>query len=231
MALANNHAGASEKRPLAGRTRQAGLWPQSHHRIHGRQEFAGSFGGGEQGFSYVECNPGEARTRPQVTQRKAAKPSPKQTSSGCASKMAVRIAFWSLATQEMVEVRAKLSALAKDAVETTANNVGQADQPDMLQAQVEADEPSSRSSPSSRNNCARGACWLRVASSQRTSFDAPRRQSRTAPPERGTVHTKLLRDSPAVKIAAFSVTRADAELTRARRERIPGFISARWVCQ
>ena len=55
----------------------------------------------------------------------------------------VRIAFYqSLAAQQMVEMRTRLSELAKDAVETTQQlfNVGQADQPDLLQAQVEADE-------------------------------------------------------------------------------------------
>ena len=42
----------------------------------------------------------------------------------------------------MVQTRSKLSGLAKDAVETTQQlfNIGQADEPDLLQAQVEADE-------------------------------------------------------------------------------------------
>ena len=55
----------------------------------------------------------------------------------------VRIAFYqSLAMQAMVETRAKLRDIAKDAAETTRQlfNVGQADEPDVLEADVEADQ-------------------------------------------------------------------------------------------
>jgi len=82
-------------------------------------------------------------------------------------RMGVRIAFYeSLAAEQMVEMRRKLSALANDAVETTQQlfNVGQADQPDVLQAEVEADEADlAHCYPRNKSNSARGgpgrSCW------------------------------------------------------------------------
>src|SRR5207245_7058272 len=50
--------------------------------------------------------------------------------------------YRALAAQEKVELRHKLSQVANDAVQTSHQlaNVGQADQPDVLQAEVEADQ-------------------------------------------------------------------------------------------
>jgi cobalt-zinc-cadmium efflux system outer membrane protein len=57
----------------------------------------------------------------------------------------VRLFYYqALAAQEMVDLRRRLNKLAEDAVNTSRQlgNVGQADQPDVLQAEVEGEQAS-----------------------------------------------------------------------------------------
>jgi len=137
----------------------------------------------------------------------------------------VRIAFYeSLAAQEMVDVRKKLSELANDAVETTQQlyNVGQADQPDVLQAEVEADQADLAISTSEQEQqrawrvlaAVVGRPELRLA-----RLDANLEELPQIDPDQ--VLQTILHDSPAVKIAQLGITRADAQLARARREVVP----------
>ncbi len=148
MALANNPTLAQAKagvRAAAGRTRQAGLWPNPTIGYMGDEIRGGSFGGGQQGV-FVQQNVilgGKLGLDRKVHAAEGDQADAEAEEQRLRVENGVRIAFYqSLAAQEMVEVRAKLSALAQDAVETTRQlfNVGQADQPDVLQAQVEADQ-------------------------------------------------------------------------------------------
>src|ERR1700739_3768578 len=132
-------------RESAGRTLQAGLWPNPTVGYACDEIRGGLFGGGEQGV-FIQQNiilGGKLGLDRKISAEEgkqteaAAEAQPLRVENG------VRIAFYqSLAAQEAVEVRLRLSGLAKDGVETTQQlfNVGQADQPDLLQAQVEADE-------------------------------------------------------------------------------------------
>ncbi|MGA8984110.1 MAG: TolC family protein, partial [Candidatus Acidiferrales bacterium] len=148
IALANNPTLAQAQagvRAAAGRTRQAGLWPNPTIGYMGEEIRGGSYGGGQQGV-FVQQDVilgGKLGLARKVLAAEGDQATAEAGEQHLRVENGVRIAFYqSLAAQNMVEVRAKLSALAQDAVETTRQlfNVGQADQPDVLQAQVEADQ-------------------------------------------------------------------------------------------
>jgi len=214
-------------RAAAGRTLQAGLWPNPTVGYAGDEIRGGSFGGGEQGV-FIQQNVilgGKLGLDRKIFAEEGKQTEAEAEEQRLRVENGVRIAFYqSLAAQQMVEIRMKLSGLAKDAVETTQQlfNVGQADQPDLFQAQVEADEAD-----------------LAVISAQQDQQRAWRVLSavvgRPAMPltllegnfedlpsiDSDQIVQTILRDSPAVKIAQLAVTRADAALTRAKREIVP----------
>ncbi len=230
MALAHNPTLAQAQagvRAAAGRTHQAGLWPNPTIGYMGEEIRGGSFGGGEQGVFVqqdvilggklgldrkVHAAEGEETVAEAGEQRL-------RVSNG------VRIAFYeSLAAQEMVEVRGKLSALAQDAVETTRQlfNVGQADQPDMLQAQVQADQAALAVITEQQEQL---RAW-RVLAAVVGQAELPSTRLAGNLEDLPAVNADeilqtILRDSPAVKIAQLGVIRADAEIARARREMVP----------
>jgi outer membrane protein, heavy metal efflux system len=230
MARANNPTlGQAQAgiREAAGRTLQAGLWPNPTVGYVGDEIRGGSFGGGEQGV-FIEQSVilgGKLGLDRKIFSAEGEQTEQEAEGQRLRVENGVRIAFYqSLAAQEMVEVKENLGALAKDAVATTRQlfNVGQADQPDVLQAQVEADEAE-----------------LAVISAQQDQQQAWRVLSAvvgrpTMPLARlegnlealpfvdpAQIVETILRDSPAVKIAQLDVTRADAALKRAKREIVP----------
>ena len=132
-------------RAAQGRVRQAGLWPNPTVGYTGSEIRGGSFGGGEQGF-FVQQQillGGKLRLSQDVFKQEQKQAETEADEQHLRVQNGVRIAFYqSLAAQQMVTVRQKLDKMAEDALLTTQQlfNVGQADQPDVLQAQVEADE-------------------------------------------------------------------------------------------
>ena len=214
-------------REAAGRTLQAGLWPNPTIGYAGDEIRGGSFRGGEQG-GFIQQNVilgGKLRLDREIFAEEGKQTQAEAEEQRLRVDSSVRIAFYeSLAAQEMVEMRVKMSELAKDAVETTQQlfNVGQADEPDLLQAQVEADDADLAVGVARQDQ--QRAWRVLVAVAGRPAMPLANLQGNLADlpsidPD-GTVET-ILRDSPAVKIAQFNVTRADAALARARREIIP----------
>jgi outer membrane protein, heavy metal efflux system len=214
-------------REAAGRTRQAGLWPNPTVGYAGDEIRGGSFGGGEQGV-FVQQN--VILGGKLGLDRKIFAAEGKQTEQEAEEQRlrvdnGVRIAFYqSLAAQQMVEIRMKLSGLAKDAVETTQQlfNIGQADQPDLLQAQVEADEADLAVISAQQDQ--QGAWRVLSAVVGRPTMPLARLEGNfedLPSIDADQIVQTVLRDSPAVKIAQLDVTRADAALTRAKREIVP----------
>jgi cobalt-zinc-cadmium efflux system outer membrane protein len=214
-------------REAAGRTLQAGLWPNPTVGYAGDEIRGGSFGGGEHGV-FVQQN--VILGSKLGLDRKVLAEEGKQTEVEAEEQRlrvenGVRTAFYqSLAAQEMVEVRMKLSGLAKDAVETTQQlfNIGQADQPDLLQADVEADEAGLAVVNAQQDqqrawrvlSAVVGRPTMPLARLEGNIEDLPSIDSEQ-------IVQTILRDSPAIKIAQLGVTRADAALTRAKREIVP----------
>jgi cobalt-zinc-cadmium efflux system outer membrane protein len=124
----------------------------------------------------------------------------------------------------MVEIRMKLSGLAKDAVETTQQlfNVGQTDQPDLLQAQVEADEADLAVITAQQDQQRAWRVLSAVVGRPTMPLALLEGNFENLPSiDPDQIVQTILRDSPAVKIAQLGVTRADAVLTRAKREAVP----------
>src|ERR1700676_669186 len=148
MALANNPTLGQAKAGVTaatGRTRQAGLWPNPTIGYVGEEIRGGSYGGGQHGV-FIQQNVilgGKLDLDRKVRSEEGKQAVVEIEEQRLRVENGVRIAFYqSLAAQQMLETRKALSALAKDAADTTQQlfNIGQADQPDVLQAQVEADE-------------------------------------------------------------------------------------------
>jgi outer membrane protein, heavy metal efflux system len=230
MALANNPTLAQAKagvRAAAGRTRQSGLWPNPTIGYMGDEIRGGSFGGGEQGI-FVQQNV-ILGSKLGLDRKVHAAEGNQSVAEADEQRLRVEngvcIAFYqSLAAQQMVEMRAKLSALAKDAVETTRQlfNVGQADQPDVLQAQVEADQAELAVITEQQEQLRAWRVLAAVVGQPELALTRLAGNLEDLPQVNAEqILQTILRDSPAVKIAQLGVTRVDAELARARRETIP----------
>jgi cobalt-zinc-cadmium efflux system outer membrane protein len=230
MAIAHNptlEEAQAGIRIAEGRKRQAGLWPNPTIGYTGSEIRGGSFGGGEQGF-FVQQEVllgGKLRLSQNVFKEEQKQAEAEADEQRLRVENGVRIAFYqSLGAQQMVGLRQKLNNLAKDALETTRQlfNAGQADQPDVLQAQVEADE-AQLALVSAQQDQQRAWSVLAASVGQPTMLLAPLSGDLESAPSLDPQQTleTILRDSPAVKIAQLSVTRAEAETSRARREVVP----------
>jgi cobalt-zinc-cadmium efflux system outer membrane protein len=125
--------------------RQAALYPNPTVGYQGDQIRGGSYGGGEQGGFVAQTIVlgGKLGLRRNIYEQQ------KQSDTIAAEAQLMRVhndvtqMFYSaLSAQRTVEVRGRLTALARDAAQTAHRlaNVGQADAPDILQAEVEAEQ-------------------------------------------------------------------------------------------
>ena len=214
-------------RAAQGRVRQAGLWPNPTIGYTGSEIRGGSFGGGEQGF-FVQQQillGGKLRLSQNIFKQEEKQAEAEADEQRLRVENGVRIAFYqSLAAQQMVALRQKLNELAKNALETTQQlfNVGQADQPDVLQAQVEADE-AQLALVTANEEQQRAWSILADTVGQPQMSLAPLNGNLEEIPDLDIQQTlsTILRDTPALKIAQLGVARAQAELTRSRREPVP----------
>jgi outer membrane protein, heavy metal efflux system len=211
----------------AGRTLQAGLWPNPTVGYVGDEIRGGSFGGGEQGV-FIQQNVilgGKLGLDRKIFAEEGKQTEEEAEEQRLRVDNGVRIAFYqSLAAQHMVEIRVKLSGLAKDAVDTTKQlfNVGQADQPDLLQAQVEADEADLAVVAAQQDQ--RRAWLVLSAVVGRPTLPLTHLEGNLEnlpSVDADEIVATILRASPAVKIAQLGVTRADVALLRAKREVVP----------
>ncbi len=211
----------------AGLARQAGLWPNPSLGYQGEQIRGGSFGGGEQG-GFVQQNivlGGKLGRRRNVFEQQMKEDEIGVREQELSVRGAVQLQFYSaLAQLRAVEVQQKLMVIAIDAA-TTAHqlaNVGQADAPDVLQAEVEAEQAK-----------------LEFAKSQRVYLQSYEELAAIAgephmpiallngdldhPPDIDTDRylDDLLQNSPSIKRVQQKVRRAEAELARDKREAIP----------
>jgi cobalt-zinc-cadmium efflux system outer membrane protein len=230
MALSNNPTlaqAAAEIRAATGRKLQSGLYPNPTVGYQGEQIRGGSQRGGEQGF-FVNQDivlGGKLGLNRRVFEQEKKQAEAEAEEQRLRVINGVRMFYYqALAAQEMVDLRRKLSKLAEDAVQTShqLGNVGQADQPDVLQAEVEGERAE-----------------LAVVAAEQNQLRSWRALAATVgKPEMPLTHLAgkledlpednpdqwlqaIVRDSPAVKIAELGVLKAEASLARAKREPIP----------
>ena len=232
MATANNPTlkqAEAEIRAAAGRKVQAGLYPNPTVGYEGEEIRGGASRGGQQGFFVQQeivlgGKLGLSRNVFEQERRQALAEAEEQKLRVMNS---VRLFFYQmLAAQQLVELRRNLGQLADDAVETTHQlfNVGQADQPDVLQAEVEAEQAKLAVTAAEQNQ-------LRIWRSLAATIGKPDLQLARVDGNLEDVPAitdewldTILRESPAVKIAELGVTRSEASLARSRREPIPNLV-------
>lgn len=230
LALKNNPT-MKQAQAIAGQSsalsRQAGLWPNPSAGYQGEQIRGGSYRGGEQG-AFVQQSivlGGKLARRKQVfeQQQKADELGIEEQRLNVLG--AVRLQFYkALAAQRTVEVRHRLLRIAMDAAATAHQlaNVGQADAPDILQTEVEAEQAKLDFVRSQRDYiqafrtlaAVTGAPDLAV-----TNLDGDIEH----PPEIDVEHWAdgAIKQSPGVKRVEQEVGRAEAVLARNKREAVP----------
>ncbi len=133
--------------------------------------------------------------------------------------------FETLGAQRLVELRAELSQLAREAVAITKElaNVGQADRPDQLEIEIEA-ERAEIEFLNAQNDWTRA--WQTLAATVGNPALPPARlagnpEDALAPLNETQLLDTLLQQSPDLRVAAAGVERARAVVVRERAERVP----------
>jgi len=228
--LANNPTVAQVQASLrvaAGLTRQAGLYPNPTVGYYGDEIRGGYTGGGKQGgfVSQTILLGGKLRAARQLAQLQANE----VETSGQIQRLRilnnVRIAFYHvLAAQRLKDVRQNLAKLAADATDTSLQlgNVGQADRPDILQAEVEQQQASVALRIAEQNL---QASWRMLAAvAGKPDLPVARLEGDLeAIPDLNYEEwvATTLRESPEVKLAQQAAERADAALDQAKKAPVP----------
>ena len=222
LAQANAEIHAAE-----ARKRQSGLYPNPTIGYQGEQIRGGTQGGGEQGFFVSQdiVLGGKLGLNRNIFEQQKKQAEAESEEQRLRVIDSVRMLYrQALAAQQMVDLRRKLAKLAEDVVETSRQlgNVGQADQPDVLEAEVEGEQAELAVVAAEQNQIRR---WRELAATVG-------RPEMPLTPLAGTLEDlpegnpeqwlqAILQESPAVKIAQLGVLKAEASLTRAKREPVP----------
>lgn len=230
MALANNPTVAQVQANLriaAGLAKQAGLYPNPTVGYYGDEIRGGYIGGGKQGgfVSQTIVLGGKLKAARRVAELEASE----IETSGEIQRLRilnnVKAAFYHvLAAQRLVDVRRSLAKLAADATQTSLQlgNVGQADRPDILQAEVEQQQANVSVRVAEQNLLASWRVLAAVVG--RPTLPVARLEGDLeAIPD---LHYEewvatTLRESPEVKLAQQGVERAAASLVQAKKVPIP----------
>src|SRR5712692_10260756 len=230
MALQNNPTfaqSAANIQAAEGRKKQAGLYPNPTVSYQGEQIRGGSFHGGEQGF-FVQQDivlGGKLGLNRKIFDQELKQAETEAEEQKLRVVTNVRMSYiQALAAQQTLELRQNLSKLADDAVETSHQlaNVGQADAPDVLESEVEAQQAQLAVTMAEQNQQRVWKALAAVVGNPRLPL--MRLQGKledTAPVNADELVEKIVNESPAVRIAELGVKRAEAALARAKREAIP----------
>lgn len=230
MALQHNPTFAqatANVRAAEGRKKQSGLYPNPTMGYIGEEIRGGSFRGGEQGV-FVQQNivtAGKLRLNRNIFEQERRQAEAEADEQNLRVLTNVKLSYiQALAAQQTLEVRQNLSKLAQDAVETSHQlaNVGQADTPDVLEAEVEAQQAELAVTLAEQNQ---QRIWKELAAVvgnhqlQLMRLEGNLEEMPAVDAEH--LVEKLVSESPAVKIAELGVMKAEASLARAKREPIP----------
>src|SRR6202023_1522916 len=126
-----------------------------------------------------------------------------------------------LAAQQTLELRQNLSKLADDALDTSDQlaNVGQADAPDVLESEVEAQQAQLAVIMAEQNRQRVWRALAAVVGNPRLPLMRIQGNLEDPPPvDPDELVEKIVDESPAVRIAELGVKRAEAALARVKRE-------------
>jgi outer membrane protein, heavy metal efflux system len=207
--------------------KQAALYPNPSVGYEGDQIRGGSYGGGEQGGFVAQTIVlgGKLGLRRNIYEQQ------RQSDQIAAEAQLARVHndvaqlfYDTLTAQQMVAVRGRLLGLATDAVETAHQlaNVGQADAPDVLQAEVEAEQAAIDYTTAQRIFLQRFKSLTALGGSPATEI-APLDADLTAPPEidPAKIVDSIVEQAPTVKQAQQQAAVAEARWKDVRREVVP----------
>ena len=230
MALVSNPTlgqAEAEIRSTQGRARQAGLYPNPTIGYQGEQIRGGSFGGGEQG-AFIQQEivlGGKLGAARKVVEQERKQAEAERDEQRLRVTNGVRLAFYrALAAQETVTLRKSLLDLANDAVQTTKQlfNVGQADQPDVLEAEIESQQAELALITAQQNQQRMWKGLAAVVGNPELPFSRLAGNLEDIPnidPDEWL--QRLLTESPTIRIAQLAVTRSEAAVSSARKQPIP----------
>ena len=230
MALQSNPTfaqAAANVQAAQGRKKQSGLYPNPTVGYQGEQIRGGSFQGGEEGF-FVQQDivlGGKLGLNRKIFDQELKQAETEAEEQKLRVVTNVRISYiQALAAQQTLELRQSLSKLADDAVETSHQlaNVGQADAPDVLESEVEAQQAQLAVTLAEQNQQRVWKALAAVVGNPRLPLMRLEGKLEDTPPINAEeLVEKIVNESPAVRIAEFGVRRAEAALAREKREPIP----------
>jgi outer membrane protein, heavy metal efflux system len=218
----------AEIRAAKARAQQSGLYPNPTVGYTGDEIRGGSVGGGKQGFFVQQTivTGGKLGLSREVFGKDAKLAALEAEEQKIRVQSAVKMAFLRvLAAQELLDTRQDLAMIAQDAVETQRRlmNTGQADETEVLEAEVEAQR--ARMSARMQENTLREE-WRSLAA----AIGQPELPLATVAGdlEKGWPELNeeqavdaIAQQSPAVRMADAAETRAQSVLARAKRDPVP----------
>lgn len=230
MALQSNPTfaqAAANIQAAEGRKKQSGLYPNPTVGYQGEQIRGGSFHAGEQGF-FVQQDivlGGKLGLNRKIFDQELKQAETEAEEQKLRVVTNVRMSYiQALAAQQTLELRLHLSKLADDAVETSHQlaNVGQADAPDVLESEVEAQQAELAVAMAEQNQQRVWKALAAVVGNPRLPLmKLEGKLEDTLPVNADELVEKIVNESPAVRIAELGVKRAEVALARAKREPIP----------
>jgi cobalt-zinc-cadmium efflux system outer membrane protein len=230
MALQNNPTfaqAAANIRAAEGRKKQSGLYPNPTVGYQGEQIRGGSFHGGEQGFFLQQdvVLGGKLGLNRRIFDQELKQAETEAEEQKLRVVTNVRMFYiQALAVQQTLELRQDLSKVADDAVQTShqLSNVGQADAPDVLESEVEAQQAQLAVTMAEQNQQRVWKALAAVVGNPRLPLMKLEGKLEDTPSVNADeLVEKIVNESPAVRIAELGVKRAEAALARAKREPIP----------
>ena len=231
LALENNptlRQAAAEIEAASGRRLQAGLLPNPRAGYTGEEIRGGTLRGGQQGFFVGQdiVLGGKLRLARRVFEQEIRLAELESEEQRLRVLNAVRLRYYQVLTsQETIATLRDLARIAADNVATSTRlrNIGQTDDTEVLQAEIEAQQA----------ELAVAQEEIRLRRLWSTLAAVVGRPDLPLAPLEGkldenlpelnapTLLDALLRDSPAVKIAEANVGRREAEIARERRQAVP----------
>jgi len=218
----------AEIRAAKARQRQSGLYPNPTVAYTGDEIRGGSVGGGKQGFFVQQTviTGGKLGLSREVFGKEVKLAEIEAEEQKTRVQSAVKMAFLRvLAAQELLDARRDMAKVAQDSVETQRRlmNTGQADESEVLEAEVEAQRM--RMSARMQENTLREE-WRSLAAVigqpdlPLATVAGDLEKGWPEVNEEEAVET-IAKQSPAVRIAETAEQRAETVMSRARREALP----------
>jgi cobalt-zinc-cadmium efflux system outer membrane protein len=216
-------------RAAQGRRLQAGLWPNPIIGYRLEEGAFRAFNEKSEHFFFVEQTiplGGKLRKSRRVFERQVEQAETESTAQKQRVLNTIRMLYYeALGAQQRVDLRVELARIAREAVKTTSEllNVGQADRPDYLESEIEAQQVD-LDLINAENEFEQ--VWRLLASVVGMPDMKPARlvgnlEEGLPRLDQEALMATLLRESPEIKSARAEVERARAVLVRAKAERIP----------